>query len=112
MISFKKKKNSKQEKTWIVLLLISQILFLILGVVMIVFDTKYITGIEHLLTFVIFFYATYLIRKKKIDLTDPSSFNYFGLGFIFSVVGLNTNPAVWGLGVVFFAISVLKNRLK
>lgn len=95
---------NKLQKTWLILLSISSILFLIVGFVMFVIDNKYINGIQYLFTAIFFSLAIYLNQKKKIKLSNPE----MNLGFILAVIGLNINLGIWILGIILFLSGFFK----
>lgn len=104
-------------KIWIPMLAITTALFLIIGSVMILFDNKYLKGIQYLGTSLLFLAAIYLLSKKKVNMdnSNPKS-TMFNLGFIFAVIGLTSslgasmNIGVWGLGIVFFVSGLINNK--
>ena len=99
-------------KTWTGLLLIAGLLFFVVGSVMVTIDNRYLNGFQYLFTSALFFAALYLIRNRRLDIDDSSqkSVASFKMGFIFSVVGLNINVGVWGLGVVLFLSGLFNNK--
>lgn len=104
--------NNKFNKTWISLYLISAILFLFVGLIMLLADSRYINASQYIITAIIFLYAIYLIKNKnkKVKLNNNPSLN---LGFIFSVIGLsgsqgNLTIGMWALGVILFLSGLFK----
>jgi hypothetical protein len=94
-------------KSWKFLYSLASILFSVVGLAMIIFDTRYLYGIQYLITAVILGHAFFLSKKNKINYSNPS----LSLGFIFSVIGL-TNPifpfGLWGLGIILFLFGLFK----
>ncbi len=100
--------ESKFNNTWLVLLALSSVLFYVLGFVMVLADSKYISGLMYLVSAIIFTIAMINAYKNKIDFSNHNP--YFNMGFIFTVVGLNINPAVWSLGIIFFIVGLFKDK--
>ncbi|MCK4979558.1 MAG: hypothetical protein KAS62_04135 [Candidatus Delongbacteria bacterium] len=109
-----KKDNTKILK---VIILISAILFVILGIAMIIADQAYIKGIQYILTAGIYSIALNMIHKGKLNLEsskDKKTVN-LNLGFIFSVVGI-TSPlgspmfTMWALGIILFLMGMFYKK--
>ena len=97
------------------IILISAILFVILGLAMIIFDQAYIKGVQYIVTATIYFLAFNMISKGKLvpeNSKDKQSVN-FNLGFIFSVIGI-TSPlgsamfTMWALGIILFLMGMFQ----
>jgi len=110
----RKKEDFDQSATWIWLLTIASILFLIIGVVMVTVNTKYLPGIRYLLTAILFLTAIKKIKNKKIIISDCKNDlkPMFFLGFIFSVLGLSNLYVLWPIGIIFFAFAVFHKNKK
>lgn len=109
-----KKDNTKILK---VIILISAILFVILGIAMIIADQAYIKGIQYILTAGIYSIALNMIHKGKLKLEsskDKKTVN-LNLGFIFSVIGI-TSPlgsamfTMWALGIILFLMGMFYKK--
>lgn len=97
------KNRKKFNKTWIILLAIAAVLFAIVGMVMVVVDRNILMGSQYLIDTLLFLIVLAKINRKELVLSkDEKRDNFFYLGFIFMVIGLNINPGVWGVGVLFF----------
>ncbi|MDA3885560.1 MAG: hypothetical protein PF638_08210 [Candidatus Delongbacteria bacterium] len=110
----KKKDSTKILK---IIILISAILFGILGLAMIIFDQAYIKGIQYILTAGIYSLALNMIKQGKLILQsskDRKTVN-LNLGFIFSVIGI-TSPlgssmfAMWALGIILFLMGMFYKK--
>lgn len=79
---------------------------------MLLIDQKYLGGIQYLSSSILFFVAMYLINKNKIDVrsSESSTLKYLQMGFIFTVIGLSLNIAVWALGIILFVKGLLKKE--
>ncbi|NOR45546.1 MAG: hypothetical protein GQ534_08190 [Candidatus Delongbacteria bacterium] len=106
----KKRDNTKVLK---IIIMISAILFIILGIAIIILDQAYIKGAQYLITATIYSVALNMIHKGKLVLEsskDKRSVN-LNLGFIFSVVGI-TSPlgssmfTMWALGIILFLMGM------
>ena len=107
--------EEKRDSTKIlkIIIMISAILFTILGIVIVIADQAYIKGIQYILTAGIYFLALNMIHKGKLKLEnskDKRSVN-LNLGFIFSVIGI-TSPlgsamtTMWALGIILFLMGM------
>lgn len=96
-------------KTWKILLGFAAVLFSVVGIVMVTIDTRYLQGIQYLSSAVLFFMALYLLTKRKINIQDKTQ---FGVGFVFTVVGLSINIGIWALGLMFFLSSLFSKKHK
>ncbi len=93
-------------KMWIFLYSLVAVIFFIVGLVMIIFDTAIINGSQYLLTSILFgSTAFFLIRKKiSINFSNPKLI----MGFIFSIIGLAGSDGItmiigiWVLGTALF----------
>jgi len=82
---------------------------------MVTVDTRYIQGVQYLLTSALLFIAAQRLRAGKIHLhpKDKHVRAVFPLGFIFMVIGLNDSigtlmVGMWALGVVLFSMGIFK----
>ncbi|MBU0472591.1 MAG: hypothetical protein KKF62_00365 [Bacteroidetes bacterium] len=100
---------------WLSLLLITSIIFLVVGIVMLFVDHSYNGSSKYLITSVIYFSSFVLIIKNRIkhDYANP----IIGLGFVFSVIGL-TNAAfislniwIWIFGIFIFIYGLISNNV-
>lgn len=97
-------KNKTFNNTWIVLLSITSILFFIVSIAMIFFYTRNYDGVQYLISTILFTIAIYRIYSGKFEVKLGSPYlEFFNMGFIFTVVGLNLNVWIWALGAVLFA---------
>ena len=109
-----KKDNTKILK---IIIMISAMLFVIIGITMMIVDQAYIKGIQYILTAGIYSLALNFIHKGKLILEsskDKRSVN-LNLGFIFSVVGI-TSPLgssmfiMWALGIILFLMGMFYEK--
>lgn len=94
--------------TWIVLFGTAAILFLFVGIAKIFADGEILEGTQYLSTTILLWVYLSLIRRNKINPSDSK--NPFALGFIFSVVGLNINIGVWGLGMILLLFALPRKK--
>jgi hypothetical protein len=99
---------------WIPLLSIVAILFFIIGVARIIFDSAIFNGIQYVITSVVFGVLAFLIKQNRVR---PNFINpLFSLGFIFSIIGLVGNTGlsmyigIWILGISFFLWGIVAKR--
>ena len=92
-------------RTWTFLLGFTATLFLVAGIAMLIFDTKYISGIQYLASSVLFYAALFLVRRGKIR--DETMFN---VGFIFTAIGLSQNIGLWALGIIIFLSGLFRKE--
>lgn len=92
-------------------MLISAIVFDLLGTIMIIFDQAYIKGLQFIITASVYLIALNRMKRGLIYLTDGKSRNEINLnlGFIFTVIGI-TSPlgtamfTMWSLGFILFLL--------
>ena len=101
------KKPQNNKKTWFALHSIVAILYFIVGIVMLIFDwdSKLIVGLKLLVTSIIFGYAIFLVKIKKIKLDYNN--DKLTLGFLISVIGASniSSPffeVLWIMGIILF----------
>ncbi len=106
------KAESRNKAVWLNLLKIASIFFLIIGFVMVVIDTRYIEGLQYLLTGLLFVFSVLFISNNKlnVDFTKQEKSVFLTLGFIFSVIGLSMNMGIWALGIAFFVTGMFNGR--
>jgi uncharacterized membrane protein YfcA len=106
------KKKIDRSKILKMIIMISAILFVVLGIAIMIFDQAYIKGIQYIITAGIYFTALNLIKNGKLSLEssqDKRSVN-LNLGFIFTV-GI-TSPlesamfTMWVLGILLFLMGM------
>lgn len=103
--------KNKYKRTWIFLLGLSSILFLIIAFPKLLIDKQYLNGIQYLITAITFQIAIYLMTKHKFNIPPrpPNASAMFNIGFIFTVIGLNFFPVLWTLGYIFFLAGICNN---
>jgi len=103
-----KKKIHKHniEKTWKTLLLIAATIFMIVGLVMVIIDARYLEGIQNIATSILFYAVLLLIKRRDFDFYSP----FFRLGFIFAAVGPIIHFGVWALGFILVLASLFQGR--
>jgi len=100
--------KNKMKTTWIVLFGTAAILFFFIGIAKIFADGKIFEGAQYLFSTVLLWAYLSLIRRNKVDPTGSK--NSFALGFIFTVVGLNLNIGIWGLGIVLLLFGLPRKK--
>ena len=107
------KQKNNPTRTWQTLFVLASVLFIVVGSVMVLVDTRYFMGAQYLITGIIFAIAFYLSAQKKISLDnlDPKLY----LGFIFSVIGLTTQVGIgmtgmWALGIILFVSGLFYSK--
>ena len=109
------RKQTDFSNTWIVLYLLSGMLFSIIGLFMVFLDSDYVKGGQYILTALLFGTVIFLTKRRKsivLHLSDPR----LHLGFIFSIIGLagasNTVVyiGIWALGIVLFLSGLLRRQ--
>ncbi|MBN2790565.1 MAG: hypothetical protein JXR69_10285 [Candidatus Delongbacteria bacterium] len=99
------------------IILISAILFAVLGIAMMIIDLAFIKGAQYLITAVIYGLALKKIKDGELSPggeKDKKTVN-FNLGFIFSVIGI-TSPlgspmfTMWLLGMILFLIGMFHKK--
>ncbi|MFH1393547.1 MAG: hypothetical protein ABII71_01980 [Candidatus Micrarchaeota archaeon] len=108
------KAETKNRAIWLNLLKIASVFFFIIGFVMVLLDTRYIEGIQYLLTASLFMFTILFISydRMELDFTNPEKSVFLTLGFIFSVIGLNMNLGIWALGIAFFVTGTFNGSKK
>ena len=104
--------ESDPSKVWLALLGMAATIFFIVGTAMLLLDQNYLNALQYLSSSILYFVAMYLISKKRVDVrsSESGATKYLQMGFIFSVVGLNLNIGVWGLGVILFVKGLIKKE--
>lgn len=100
--------KNKFKKTWIILFGIAAILFFFIGFSKLFVDREILEGIQYLSSVILFWTYLSLIRRNRIDPTDPKK--PFTLGFIFTVIGLNINIGLWGLGIILLLLGLPRKK--
>lgn len=104
--------RDKNTKTFLFLFTVTSILFISVGVIMIIVDRRYILGLQYLFTAILSIIAIKKTKAKELNFKHYNKNQLsINLGFIFSVIGVNINIGIWGLGTLLFIDGLSKNKL-
>ena len=99
--------HTKFIKVFSGLFILASILFVVVGIAMLFFDTRYIQGTQYLFTAGIFIVILRQVNQQKIIVKNYSRLSS---GFVFTAIGLSINPGIWALGIILLLSGIWKKK--
>ena len=99
--------HTKFIKVFSGLFIFASLLFIIVGIAMLFFDTRYLQGTQYLFTAGIFMIILRMVNQQKIIIKNYARLSS---GFVFTSIGLSINPGIWALGIILLLSGIWKKK--